>query len=105
MNWQISETFSLSNHIRNMKVFDNEAAVSEHDGREQYWAVYIVVGMEPSWVKSPALQFTIYTNLGKSYDFPRFPLPSSCIPHSRVLRNIYDDCMMVVPVSHSLNFL
>lgn len=88
-----------------MKVFDNEAAVSEHDGREQYWAVYIVVGMEPSWVKSPALQFTIYTNLGKSYDFPRFPLPSSCIPHSRVLRNIYDDCMMVVPVSHSLNFL
>lgn len=29
-----------------MKVFDNEAAVSEHDGREQYWTVYIVVGME-----------------------------------------------------------
>lgn len=54
------ETFSLSNHIRNMKVFDNEAAVSEHDGREQYWTVYIVVGMEPSWVKKPSSAIYLY---------------------------------------------
>ena len=101
----MSETFSLSKHIRNTKVFDNDAAGGEHDGREQCWAVYTVVDMEANWVKSPALQFTIYINLGKSYDFPHFPLPNSYIPYSRVLRNIYDDCMMVVPVPHSLNFL
>lgn len=38
----MAETLSLSNHIHQTKVFDNDAAGSENDGREQYWAVYTV---------------------------------------------------------------
>ena len=38
----MAETLSLSNHIHHTKVFDNDVAGSENDGREQYWAVYTV---------------------------------------------------------------
>lgn len=87
-----------------MKVFDNEAAVSEHDGREQYWTVYIVVGMEPSWVKSPALQYLFILTWANLMISPtsHYPIPAF---HIVGFLNIYDDCMMVVPISHSLNFL